>query len=67
MTEDDLIAMNKRAIMSEYDRWVKTTTYIVPPAVDAWMAGWQAALDRIHEVEINNQGKGALHGLLFTD
>lgn len=47
MSDEELIDLNNKAIMDEYCKWVEVTGYIVPPATDAWAAGWQAALDRI--------------------
>lgn len=51
MDEDELLKLNEDAIMAEYDKWVATTGYLVPPATDAWLAGWQAALNKEMEYE----------------
>jgi hypothetical protein len=46
MGDEELLAVNEAAIMAEYEKWVETTGYLVPPARDAWLAGWQAALNK---------------------
>lgn len=54
MDDADLLAANEAAIMAEYEKWVETTGYLVPPARDAWLAGWQAALNMENGREIKH-------------